>query len=77
MIGQSSRLPEIITWRYDQPHAFYLISNKDAKTIAARLHDLAGGKGRFIVSEITDNSSGWITTESWYLIQNKQQKPNA
>ncbi len=69
------KMTDVTTWRYDLPHAFYLISTVDAKTLSERLRELAGDKGRFIIAEITENSSGWLTLESWHLIQHKQQKP--
>jgi hypothetical protein len=69
----------ISTWRYDLPNAFYLISESDAKTIATRFNELLGAKvgPRFIVSEITTNAFGWLTPESWQLIQQKEVKPQA
>jgi hypothetical protein len=68
-------MPEVTHWRYDLPHAFYLISEHDAKSLAAKLFELAGKKGLFIITEISSNSFGWLTGASWYLIQNKEYKP--
>ena len=62
------------TWRKDLPHVFYLISEQDAKEIARELRALSPN-GRFIVTEIPDNSSGWLTPDSWFLIQNLRHKP--
>lgn len=78
MAGFLGQLQDIIShWRYDMPNSFYLVSTADAKTIASRLRTLTGDSGRFIVSEITDNSWGWLTDESWYLIKQKEYKPKA
>jgi hypothetical protein len=63
----------VTTWRYDLPHAFYLISPYDAKTIAESLYDLLPIKSkpsaRLIVTEISGNSWGWLTKESWDVIR--------
>src|SRR5436309_3525453 len=68
-------IPEVITWRYDMPHAFYIISEADAKTLTDAIRQRAP-KGRFIVTEIPEeNRQGWLTGESWYLIKNKTNKP--
>lgn len=69
-------MPEVVTWRYDLPNAFYLISEHDAKTIANTLRAGTGKKGRFIITEVSDdNRWGWLPNESWYLLQNKKLKP--
>ena len=71
------KIPEITHWRYDLPHAFYLVSTANAKTLAIKFQQLAGDKALFIITEITDNSWGWLTPESWHLIQHKEYKPKA
>jgi hypothetical protein len=69
-------IPEVSTWRFDMPHSFYIVSGADAKTIAEKLRVASGHeKGRFIVTEIPSNSWGYLTDESWYLIQNLKTKP--
>jgi len=62
-------------WRYDMPNSFYIISEYSAEQIANEIRKKSGDKGKFIVSEIPANSYGWLTNESWYLIQNKVYKP--
>lgn len=62
-------------WRYDMPNTFYIISDYTAEQLARAIRKSIGDKGRFIVSEIPSNSFGWLTGESWYLIQNKKYKP--
>ena len=69
-------LQEVITWRHDLPNAFYIVSETDARRLAELIH-AKRGKGRFIVSEIGTNRQGWLTPESWYLINNKRVKPKA
>jgi hypothetical protein len=68
-------LPQVITWRLDLPNAIYIISEEEALTLAELIRKCRGGKGRFIITEIPSNSNGWLTPESWFLIQNKRQKP--
>jgi hypothetical protein len=69
-------IPEITTWRFDMPHSFYMISELDAKTIAEKLRRASGhDKGRFIVTEIPANSWGYLTGESWYMIQKLKARP--
>mgnify|MGYP001419317660 CR=1 FL=1 len=68
-------MPEVTMWRYDMPHAFYIISDASAQQLSDRLHTLGLTGGRFVVVEFTGNEQGWLTEESWYLINNKQYKP--
>ena len=72
-----NRLPEVLTWRYDLPHSFYILSETDAGTLARRIREESGNKGRFIVTEIASNKYGWLTPESWYLINQKRTKPKS
>lgn len=73
--GFLESMPIIELWRSDLPNSFYLISQQSAKAIAEQLRDLAGTRSRFIVTEIPADSYGWLTPESWYLIQNHAFKP--
>lgn len=74
--GILNQIYMIEKWRYDMSNSFYLISEYSAEQIANEIRNKSGDKGRFIVSEIPANSYGWLTSESWYLIQNKVYKPN-
>ncbi|WP_421920101.1 hypothetical protein [Marinifilum sp.] len=67
-------IPEVYTWRYDMPNSFYIISEYSADEIARAINSYTG-KTRFIVSEITDNKQGWLSEDTWYLINNKTHKP--
>lgn len=62
-------------WRYDMPNSFYIVSEYSSRQIAEEIRRLAGQTGRFIITEIPSNSYGWLTNDSWYLIQNKTYKP--
>jgi hypothetical protein len=69
---------EILTWRYDLPNSFYLVSDSNARVLAKRLRELAGDKGRFIITEISANDrGGWLTADSWYLINNHRLKTDS
>lgn len=70
-----NRMQMIETWRYDMPNMFYIISIYSAQQIAQQIRELSGNKGRFIITENTGNSYGWLASESWYLLQNKAHKP--
>lgn len=67
-------LPDIITWRCDMPNSFYLISENEAKDISNAIHEYFGNKGRFLVTEISDNRQGWLPSKTWYLIHKKDLK---
>lgn len=64
----------IVTWRYDLPNCFYLVSDSTAEEIAEEFRSKSDEQGRFIVSEIPSNSQGWLPDESWYLIQHHELK---
>jgi hypothetical protein len=71
-------IPEVITWRYDMPNAFYVISNADAGVLSDAIRERTKNtNGRFIITEIPENRQGWLTNESWHLIRNKEHKPKA
>lgn len=65
-------IPQVKYWRSDIAHAFYIISEENAETLAKLIREQIP-KGRFIITEISDhNRYGWLSKESWHLIQKKQ-----
>lgn len=68
-------MPKVINWRFDMPNCYYLISESSATELSVRLREIAGKDGRFLVSEITSNKSGWLPKETWNLIRNKRGQP--
>ncbi len=68
-----SSIKEVLTWRFDMPNSFYIISENSADEIARSIRNTLG-KGRFILTEISSNKQGWLPSESWYLINNKKHK---
>jgi hypothetical protein len=65
----------VITWRFDLPNCFYLISEASAAELSEELTSEFGTRGRWIVTEISDNRQGRLPPESWYLIRHKKGKP--
>lgn len=64
-------LPEILNWRYDVPHAFYLISECNADEITNLILRFSKGEGRFLVSEVVDNSQGLLPRGAWRFLNEK------
>jgi len=65
----------VLTWRYDLPHCFYLVSEVNAKKLAESIRTLLP-TGRFIVTAADDDYWGWNNDHTWYLFSNKTNKPN-
>lgn len=65
----------VATWRFDMPNVFYIISDQTAGELATQFESLNGTNGYFIFQEHTPNSQGRLTGDSWYLLNNKQHKP--
>lgn len=68
---QSSK---VLLWRYDLPHCFYLISEATAAELHADLEASLGRRGRFLITEISENRQGLLTPDTWYLIRNKERE---
>lgn len=69
-----NKIPQITHWRTDLPSAFYLVSESNAKELTVLIRECRGG-GRFLITEISaSNKQGWITPESWHLINNQEYK---
>lgn len=62
-------LPEVLNWRYDLPNTFYLVSESTASELAGKIRQ--AGRGRFVVTEIPENSNGWLPRRSWEVITDK------
>ena len=67
-------LREVIHWKHDLPQAYYIISEESAATLTSLIREHFGGKGRFIITEISDNKAGWLPRETWYLLKHKIRK---
>ena len=67
-----SSLESVVTWRYDMPNSFYIISEESANVISHQIREYLGfNKGRFLVTEIPENRQGWLPKPTWYFIKNK------
>ena len=64
-------LPEILNWRYDVPHAFYLVSESTAEEITDLILRFSRGEGRFLVTEVVENSQGWLPRGAWRFLNEK------
>lgn len=63
--------PEIVSWRYDLPNAFYLLSNKSADELYRVLDDglRTNKKSRLLICELnTENTQGWLPKETWTFL---------
>lgn len=65
----------IVHWRYDLPNTFYIVSPKSASELSDSLGNFVGKKGRFLITEISDNRQGLLPKETWYLFKNKARMP--
>ncbi len=68
------QMTTVITWRYDMPNMFYIISENSAHEIAKEFESHNGTKGRFLILEFQGNAQGRLLPESWYLLRNKKHK---
>lgn len=67
----------VITWRYDLPNTFYLISEASASELYESLIAKLGKRGRFLIIEAGENRQGLLPPDTWYLLRTKTQKPKA
>lgn len=66
----------VLTWRYDMPNMFYLVSEHSAGEIGSDIKKRRTSEFRFLVIEgNTDNKQGWLPERTWYLLNNKKHKP--
>ena len=63
----------VLTWRYDLPNCFYLVSEVSAQTLAESIHKQLP-LGYFVISRADDDYWGWNNKETWYLFKNKYVK---
>jgi hypothetical protein len=67
-------LKEVSIWKSEIPSVFFIVSENSAAELTKLVRAQTGDKGRFLISEITANRNGWITADSWHLINNKTFK---
>ena len=59
---------EILNWRYDLPHTFYLVSDLLAEELYEVIQSHNQQRGFFLISEVGQNTQGWLPAESWVLL---------
>lgn len=67
----------VITWRFDIPHSFYIISENSATELYDEFSKTHGTKGRYMFIECTANKQGQMLPDTWYLLNNKANKPKS
>lgn len=61
-------------WRYDMPNSMYLASEASAQKLSDSLRE-ALPQGRFLITELSENRQGWLTSETWHLFRTGQLPP--
>lgn len=61
-------------WRYDMPNSMYLASEAAAQELSDSLRE-ALPQGRFLITELSRNRQGWLSSETWHLIRTGQLLP--
>ena len=56
---------EILNWRYDLPHTFYLVSDLSAEELYEVIQSHNQERGFFLIGEVGQNTQGWLPAESW------------
>lgn len=65
-------LEEVITWRYELPNTFFLVSEDDLDTIFNRIVQRFSTRGRFLLTEYSaENSQGLLTKRGWQVLNEK------
>ena len=59
---------EILNWRYDLPHTFYLVSDLSAEELYEVIQSHNQERGFFLIGEVGQNTQGWLPAESWVLL---------
>ena len=67
-------IKEVVTWRSEIACVFFVVSESSASELTPLIRKQTGEKGRFILSEITHNRNGWVTPDSWHIINHKALK---
>lgn len=68
------KMRTIITWRYDMPNVFYIVSEGQANDLAREFESVHGDRGRYIFVEYSRNAQGRLTNESWDLLNTTYHK---
>jgi hypothetical protein len=61
------------SWRFDLPNSIYLISKASPTDLSRNAREHIG-LGRFIITEVTTNTNGWLPRETWQFFRNWRNK---
>jgi hypothetical protein len=70
-----NRMQRVLTWRYDIPNCFYVVSEDSAQALYDEFASINGTKGRLMFIEASPNRQGHMLPDTWYLLTNKKHKP--
>ena len=63
-------MPEVLSWRYDIPNSFYLVSNSSAQELTESLiRQLSPESKRFLIMEVSNNRQGYLSKETWDFLR--------
>ena len=68
--------PLVLTWRYDLPNTFYLVSEASAAELYADFAQGSRKSWRCLVTEVSENRQGRLPMDTWYFLRNKRSKPD-
>jgi len=71
------QMSTVITWMYDIPNVIYVISEYSAQELYEEFAKLRSTEGRFMFAEITSNLQGMMMEDTWFLFENKYNKPDS
>lgn len=66
-------MQNILIWRYDMKHVFYITSRGTAQELYDEFSKKLA-RGRFMFAEITSNAQGLMLNDTWYLLNNQALK---
>ncbi len=75
IVSYLNKMSTVVTWRYDMPHVFYVISQNSAEELYQEFFGLAGKKGRYMFMEASDNRQGQMLADTWHLLTHKTHTP--
>ena len=66
-------IPQIVNWRYEMPHSFYLVSSETAEFLCDRIKEKADKPSPvFLITEISGNRQGWLNPISWNFMKDRK-----
>ena len=68
-------MPEVITWRFEL-NSFFLVSESSATELSKSFKEETNHEsGKFLITQITGNKQGWLSSRAWHVINKKKLKP--